>query len=56
MRVTIERDNPGYELQDVERSISEETGQMYLFCRMRLKKVEKKKGPENGRSRRNNTR
>ena len=56
LRLTIERDNPGYELQDVERSISEETGQMYLFCRMRLKKVEKKKGPENGRSRRNNTR
>lgn len=56
LRVTIERDNPGYELQDVERSVSEETGQMYLFCRMRLKKVEKKKGPENGRSRRNNTR
>lgn len=56
LRVTIERDNPGYELQDVERSVSEETGQMYLFCRMRLKKVEKKKGPENGRGRRNNTR
>lgn len=56
LRVTIERDNPGYELQDVERSISEETGQMYLFCRMRLKKVEKKKGPKDGRGRRNNTR
>ena len=38
LRVTIERDNPGYELQDVERSVSEETGQMYLFCRMRLNK------------------
>lgn len=56
LRVTIERDNPGYELQDVERSVSEETGQMYLFCRMRLKKVEKKKGPKDGRSRRNDTR
>lgn len=56
LRVTIERDNPGYELQDVERSVSEETGQMYLFCRMRLKKVEKKKGPKDGRGRRNNTR
>ena len=56
LRVTIERDNPGYELQDVEKSVSEETGQMYLFCRMRLKRVEKKKGPKDGRSRRNNTR
>ena len=56
LRVTIERDNPGYELQNVERSVSEETGQMYLFCRMRLKKVEKKKGPKDGRGRRNNTR
>lgn len=56
LRVTIERDNPGYELQDVERSVSEETWQMYLFCRMRLKKVEKKKGPKDGRGRRNNTR
>ena len=56
LRVTIERDNPDYELQDVERSVSEETGQMYLFCRMRLKKVEKKKGPKDGRGRRNNTR
>ncbi len=55
LRVTIERDNPGYELQNVERSVSEETGQMYLFCRMRLKKVEKK-GPKDGRGRRNNTR
>ena len=36
-RETIERDNPGYELQSVERSICDETGQMYLFCRMRLK-------------------
>lgn len=56
LRVTIERDNPGYELQDVERSVSEETGQMYLFCRMRLKKVENKKGPKDGRGGRNNTR
>lgn len=56
LRVTIERDNPDYELQDVERSVSEETGQMYLFCRMRLKKVEKKKGAKDGKGRRNNTR
>ena len=42
-RQVIEHDNPGYELQDVERSISE-TGQMYLFCRMRLKVRERKRG------------
>lgn len=42
-RMTIEKDNPGYELQDVERSISAETGQMYIFCRMRLRVTEKKR-------------
>lgn len=42
-RQIIELDNPGYELQSVERSICEETGQMYLFCRMRLKAREKEK-------------
>lgn len=36
-RDTIERDNPGYKLQSIERSICEETNQLYLFCRMRLK-------------------
>lgn len=36
-REMIERDNPGYELQSVEKTICSETGQLYLFCRMRLK-------------------
>ena len=43
-RQIIEQDNPGYELQDVERSMSSETGQMYLFCRMRLKERVRKRG------------
>lgn len=36
---TIERDNPGYQLLSVERSYSEQTGQVYIFCRMRRRRL-----------------
>ena len=47
-RETIERDNPGYTLQSVEKTICSDTGQLYLFCRMRLKAGGKIK--QNGRT------
>lgn len=34
---TIEHDNPGYKLLSVEKSTCGDTGQIYLFCRMRLR-------------------
>lgn len=36
-KVTIEGDNPGYNLLSVEKTYSEESGQFYFFCRMRLR-------------------
>lgn len=47
----IEHDNPDYELQDVEKTICSETGQMYLFCRMRLREWERKRGKKYERQR-----
>lgn len=32
----VEGDNPGYFLQDVEKTYCEQTGGWYIFCRMRL--------------------
>lgn len=37
IRRVIEKDNPGYRLDSVEKSYREETGQWYFFCRMFLK-------------------
>ena len=41
MKELIEKDNPGYELMWVERTINEETATWSFFCRMRL--IEKSK-------------
>ena len=36
MKQIIERDNPGYELIEVERTKIEQTGENHFFCRLRL--------------------
>ena len=38
MKLLIEKDNPGYELMWVERTLNEETTTWSFFCRMQLKK------------------
>ena len=37
MSQLIERDNPGYELIDVEKEYREDTSQWYFFARMKAK-------------------
>lgn len=38
MKQIIESDNPGYELEEVEKEYREDIAQWYFFCRMKLKK------------------
>ena len=42
MKQIIERDNPGYELVEVERTHIGETGEYHFFCRLRLSTDNKK--------------
>ena len=44
MKKIIEDDNPGYELDEVEKEYREDIAQWYFFCRMKLKP--RKKGKE----------
>ena len=36
MKQIVETDNPGYELQEVEKEYRDDVGQWYFFCRMKL--------------------
>ena len=44
MKKIIEDDNPGYELDEVEKEYREDIAQWYFFCRLKLKP--RKKGKE----------
>ena len=39
MRKIIEADNPGYELENIEKEYREDISQWYFFCRMKLKQT-----------------
>lgn len=48
MRQTIERDNPGYALLDVEKEFRDDTATWYFFARMKLKNPEDAGDAESG--------
>ena len=39
LKQIIEKDNPGYELENIEKEYREDVSQWYFFCRMKLKQT-----------------
>ena len=56
MKKIIEDDNPGYELDEVEKEYREEIGQWYFFCRMKLKSTSQRANVDKSKPKKNEKR